>query len=101
MLGSNLKFQNPNYLQSSVTIHAHVASYGRHFFSAGNAQVRTYKPNSLNNLGPFLRENETFSQKQRISQWVNPSRRVILWAVMKILNNIWIDASLRDTVELN
>ncbi len=83
------------------TIHAHVVGFGHHFFLVGHAQrVQTYKADSLNDLRPFVGENETFSQKQRSSKWVDPSRRVILGAEMDFLNDIELDASLRDTVKL-
>jgi hypothetical protein len=85
-----------------LTVHAHVAGFGHHFFSAGHAQrVSTYRENSLNDMRLFVRKKDTFCHKQRSSQWVDPSRRVILGAVMEILNDIRLDASLRDTVELN
>ncbi len=64
-------------------------------------RVQTYKANSLNDLSAFMGKNETFTQKQRSSKWVDPSMRVILGAVMDFLNDIGLDASLRNTVKLN
>ncbi len=46
-------------------------------------------------------ENETLSQKQRSSKWVDPNRRIILGVVMDFLDDIGLDASRRDTVKLN
>jgi|LakMenEpi03Aug12_release.lakeMendotaPanAssembly.Ray.scaffolds.fasta_scaffold1324179_1 hypothetical protein len=71
--------------------------------------TKTINQNSLLDASSVLRNHhQGTSQQQQLSelqlsplQWVDPSRRVILGAVMEILNEIGLDASLRDTVQLN
>jgi hypothetical protein len=72
--------------------------------------TKTINQNSLLDASAVTRRNhhQGTAQQQQLSepqlsplQWVDPSRRVILGAVMEILNEIGLDASLRDTVQLN
>ncbi len=71
--------------------------------------TKTINQNSLLDASAVTRNHhQGTAQQQQLSepqlsslQWVDPNRRVILGAVMEILNEIGLDATLRVTVQLN
>jgi hypothetical protein len=69
-----------------LTVHAHVASFGRHFFpTETRPEYSNLQSQRAQRLEAFCAEKPDILD-QRPGRWVYPSRRVILWAVVEALN---------------